>query len=635
MRLSSPRWYLSVGAVLAVTAGVVSPSDGDGILLAVIAASVVAVAAGIRAYRPAHVRLWLLLAATFICWGVAASLGTSQLVSIEFLPAYAFLFAAGWGLLRASGQVPLGRADATVALLALTAVVWPLALQPNIEHLGSAGHLGGACTVVADIVVLTFMLRLAFTPTARLPAFRLVIAGMALTIVADVVNSSPVLAGLVAHHVVHFLYALAFVFGGAAALSPSMRDIPVPATRALDPSPRRSIAVLSAALVAPFAGAALNEYFAHDSNLSVFLVFGAVVAVVAIAKMSLLFRRLDALRSAAEASEQRFRMVFDSAGVGISLGRNGMLTETNKAYQRMLDYSGEELARMHYAQITHPDDVHLDEEAVAQVAAGKRSTFTLEKRYLRRDGSTFWVKVTVTTASDGTFDIGIIEDISERKQLEEERRALLARTVEVAEAERMALAADLHDGPIQHLTAVTLTLDLLANKLMRGELTGAAHLAQQLRESIASEMQSLRRLMGELRPPILDERGLDAALYDCAGALLDDTPVRAVFDSRLNGHWMAPELETAIYRVVREALTNVRKHAGASEVRITLAPREANVELTIADDGVGFTPAAGNGDHVGVLTMRERIESVGGTWVLESAPGRGTVIRASMPGRLR
>ena len=580
-------------------------------------------------------RLWLLLGATFACWAVAVGVGTSGLVSIDFLPAYAFLVAAGWGLLRASGPVPLGRADAAIVFLSLTAVVWPLALEPNFQHLGSPDHLGRACTVAGDIVVLTFLLRLAFTPTIRLPAFRMVLAGMALTILADVVNSSPALAGPIAPHALHSMYALAFVLGGTAALSPSMRDIPVPAAHAFDPSPRRSIAILSTALTAPVVGALLSRYVDHKSEQLDYLVFGTLLVVAALVEIARLLQRLDTLREQANASEQKFRMVFDSAGIGISLNTNGMLTETNEAFQQMLGYSGEELARMHYDQITHPDDVQPDRDAAAEVAAGRRSTFKLEKRYLRRDGSPFWVRVTVTPASDGTFDIGIIEDISERKRLEEERRSLLARTVEVAEGERMALASDLHDGPIQHLTAVTLTLDLLANKLERGDVAGAGQLAQRLRESIAGEMHSLRRLMTELRPPILDERGLDAALRDCADAMLDGEQVTVMLESSLDGHRLAPELETAIYRVVREALTNVRKHANARNVRVTLGAWNGTVALAVEDDGVGFTPGEANGDHVGVLTMRERIESVGGTWRLEASPGEGTRIRAILPAKLR
>ena len=642
MRPSAWKWYLAAAGAAAVAAGLASHGAADAILVAVVASALVAGAAGVRAYRPERLKLWLLLGSTWAWWAAAAGgaftgwpgSSTGDLVSIEFLPAYAFLVAAAVSLLRATGHVPLGRADATIALLALTAVVWPLALEPNIQHPGSLDHVGVAATVAADLVVLALLLRVSFTPTVRLTSFRLVLVAMAATTVGDVVNGSPALAGPVTLRVVHAIYALAFALGGAAALHRSMRDIPLAASPASDPSHRRSVAILSVALVSPFAGTALNVYVEHESDLKLFLAFGAVLAVVAIARISRLFGRLDALRAAAEASEQKFRMVFDSAGIGMSIGTSGMLTETNEAYQRMLGYTADEMKEMHYTQVTHPDDVGLDTNIAAEVAAGIVPSYNVEKRYVRRNGEIVWVNVTVTSAKDGSFGIGMIEDISARRRLEEERKTLLARTVEVAEVERMALAADLHDGPIQHLTAVTLTLDLLANKLSRGETAGATALAQRLRESVAAEMRSLRRLMTELRPPILDEGGLEAALRDCADAALDSADVGFTLESNLDGCRLAPEIETSIYRVVREALTNIRKHAGTCEARVAVDVGAHAIVLTVADDGVGFT---GNGSrgHYGLLTMRERIESMDGTWQLDTAPGRGTTIRAVLPRRLR
>ena len=220
-------------------------------------------------------------------------------------------------------------------------------------------------------------------------------------------------------------------------------------------------------------------------------------------------------------------------------------------------------------------------------------------------------------------------------ELDHERQRLLARTVEVAEAERIALAADLHDGPIQHLTAVTLRLDLLASKLGRGDHENTAPLVNQLREAVANEMVSLRRLMIELRPPILEQRGLEVALRDCAQAVLESESIQFELECTLGKIELAPELETAIYRVVREALTNIRKHADADHVRVTLDASEARVLLTISDDGDGFQPNQTGGDRYGLITMREGVESVGGTWQLETSPGKGTRIETVLPWKPR
>jgi PAS domain S-box-containing protein len=323
-------------------------------------------------------------------------------------------------------------------------------------------------------------------------------------------------------------------------------------------------------------------------------------------------------------AEQKFRMVFEASGIGISIGSGGMLTETNPAYQRLIGYSGDELSRMHYSEITHPDDLDLDTELMAEMARGERQSFTIEKRYVRRDGTTLWVRVTVSMAPDGSFGIGLIEDVSER-------RRLLARTVEAAENERMAVAADLHDGPIQHLTATALALDLLANRLSRaGGRDGSEELVQRVRRDLAAEIASLRRLMTELRPPVIDERGIEAALRDCAARILGGAPIECSVDSNLGRRRLNPEVETAIYRVVREALTNIREHAHATHATVDLQARRQTVSLVVADDGTGFDPGRTVHGHFGLITMRERTESLGGAFTVSGGPG-GTIVRAVLP----
>jgi PAS domain S-box-containing protein len=323
-------------------------------------------------------------------------------------------------------------------------------------------------------------------------------------------------------------------------------------------------------------------------------------------------------------AQQKFRMVFDAAGIGISIGTGGMLTETNAAYQQLLGYTGEELSLMHYSDITHPDDRDVDNQAIVQLASGEKASFAVEKRLVRRDGATIWVRVTVTTAPDGSFGIGLIEDITDRREL-------LARTVEAAEAERMSLAADLHDGPIQYLTVAALKLDRLVNKLARAGHEEAAIDARQVRDEVSAEMSSLRDMMTELRPPVMDERGLDVAVHDTLQTVLADTETSYTVESNLDGVRLAPELETAIYRLIREAATNIRKHATAGHASVRLDTRAETVDVTITDDGSGFDTNQNNGGHVGLITMRERVESLGGTLRIETAMNEGTRVHASFP----
>jgi signal transduction histidine kinase len=214
-----------------------------------------------------------------------------------------------------------------------------------------------------------------------------------------------------------------------------------------------------------------------------------------------------------------------------------------------------------------------------------------------------------------------------------ERERLLERTVEIAEHERINLAGDLHDGPIQHLTVVALMLDQLARRIGNAELEQVQSTIAEIREKVSGQMTSLRRMMVELRPPMLDEGGISAGLRDLAESVLEKTSVTWDVRSTIGGTRFAPEIETVAYRVAREALVNVRKHAGATGVEVILERYEDSLRLVIADNGKGFArpEATRAGDHAGLLGIEERLASVGGSWALQTAPGGGTRWQASLP----
>jgi signal transduction histidine kinase len=228
-------------------------------------------------------------------------------------------------------------------------------------------------------------------------------------------------------------------------------------------------------------------------------------------------------------------------------------------------------------------------------------------------------------------------DALERSQAE--RRRLLERTVEVAEHERIRLAMDLHDGPIQHLTALAFNIDRLGRRVSRDDLEGAQALVEDVRTSLSGEMQALRQLMVELRPPILDEGGLAAALGDAAARVLGGTSTAWGVTCDVDDH-LAPELETVVYRVANEALVNVRKHAEASRVDVVVTrSNDGHLSVAIADDGVGFDPncveGKPDGKHYGLLGMHERVGGLGGTCTVDSRPGLGTSVRATLPLKAR
>jgi signal transduction histidine kinase len=218
------------------------------------------------------------------------------------------------------------------------------------------------------------------------------------------------------------------------------------------------------------------------------------------------------------------------------------------------------------------------------------------------------------------------------------RKRLLDRTVQAREEERIRLAAELHDGPIQRLTGAAYTADLSRRRLARADMDGGQQLLDSLEDDIRGEVAALRRVMVELRPPALDEWGLSAALSDYAKTFEEQTGIACTVQADLPGR-LARAQETVLYRVAQEALTNVVKHARADHAWVTLRIGHGQVTLEIGDDGTGFVtaqaadPIAGHLglNHFGLASMRQQLEMAGGSWQVYSRPGSGTTVTASLP----
>jgi len=214
-----------------------------------------------------------------------------------------------------------------------------------------------------------------------------------------------------------------------------------------------------------------------------------------------------------------------------------------------------------------------------------------------------------------------------------EEKLFLQRTVEASESERLQLAAELHDGPIQRLTGMLYRLERLGSRIEKGDIQGASDLIVDAKQRVADEVGALRHLLSELRPPVLEERGLGAALTDYVKEFANRSSVSCDLDVRLDGR-IDGALETTIYRVAQEGLSNVEKHANASQVNLALWNDNGTVHMLLSDDGVGFeesTRSEHGGAHFGLTGMQERVRMSGGAFDLESRPGAGTRISASFP----
>jgi two-component system NarL family sensor kinase len=204
------------------------------------------------------------------------------------------------------------------------------------------------------------------------------------------------------------------------------------------------------------------------------------------------------------------------------------------------------------------------------------------------------------------------------------RERLLAQSLAASDHERRTIAADLHDGVVQDLVGVTYSLDALAaeDALHTSELSAAAM-------STRRSVRSLRSLLVEIYPPNLNQVGLAGAVADLIAAAPSDVDIEIRIDPTIA---LSERTQQAVYRAIREALSNIRRHARASHAVVQLETAEPGaVVLTITDDGAGFDPAAVESGHVGLRLLADLAHSLGGTLGIDSAPGSGTTLRMVLP----
>jgi signal transduction histidine kinase len=250
-----------------------------------------------------------------------------------------------------------------------------------------------------------------------------------------------------------------------------------------------------------------------------------------------------------------------------------------------------------------------------------------------------WLGFTAVGIIFGLWVHSIISQSAERKQLIqqlEETRAELAQSEREAGmlAERQRLAHEIHDTLAQGFISIIMHLEAAEQALEEGLPTTDRHL-QQARQTARESLEQARRVVNDLRPEVLEHAPFDEAVGRVVADWSAVSRVTAVFTCTGDCHPLHPQVEVTLLRAIQEALANVRKHAQASTVQVTLSYLGDVVILDVQDDGVGFGDGAEKDTAVaggfGLVAMQERVEQLGGELLIESEPGEGTTVAVSIP----
>jgi PAS domain S-box-containing protein len=339
-------------------------------------------------------------------------------------------------------------------------------------------------------------------------------------------------------------------------------------------------------------------------------------------------------------SEERFRTVFENAGVGMALvDLEGRPFKTNPTLRQILGYGEEEFRGMIFTEFTHLDDQMADEKLYYELAAGRREKYEIEKRYLKKNGAVVWGLLVVSLVKDQVgrpmYAVGMVEDITERKRAEEELqqsrdtlRALAAHLQRIREEERTRVAREIHDELGQALTAIKIDLSSLTGGLPADRKKQS----ESILKLVDGTIQSVRRIATELRPVILDEFGLVAAVEWGSEEFQTRTGIKCRLHLPQDDIVIDPERATALFRIFQETMTNVARHANATKVSVRLAKVGRHLTLEIHDNGTGVgEEQLSASSSLGIMGMRERALLLGGELTIFGPPGEGTTVRVHIP----
>jgi two-component system sensor histidine kinase UhpB len=381
--------------------------------------------------------------------------------------------------------------------------------------------------------------------------------------------------------------------------------------------------------------------------------------VLAVIKQGLEKQRLTIEKRRAEhalhESKEQYRLLFENMPIGIyRTNPDGRITMANPALIRMLGYdSFEDLASINLEQDGHP--IGFDRQGFRELVEEEGEIKGLERAWRRKDGQTTYLRenARVFRGDDGVIQFyeGTLEDVSERKKVEQQREELLeqvsagrerlkylaSRIVSVQEDERQSISRELHDEAGQTLTYLTIELDAIRAKIPES-LQDTHHDLDEASSLVQTIIDQIHSLAEGLRPPALDTLGLNPTLEGFCREFSRRTQIHTEY-SGAEIPALPQMADITLYRFLQEALNNVAKHANASRVSVVLFCDDKLVSLTVSDNGKGIEHEGGFIDPqwllknrcLGLLGLRERFGLLGGQFQIESRPGSGTQLVGMLP----
>jgi PAS domain S-box-containing protein len=339
----------------------------------------------------------------------------------------------------------------------------------------------------------------------------------------------------------------------------------------------------------------------------------------------------EALRHA----EQKYRELFENAQDATYVhDLKGTYTSINLAAEKLTGYSRQEILGKDFSSFVAPEYVEQVRENLCRKLREQGET-TYEVEVITKNGQRVPVEVSSRLIYKEGVPVGVqgtARNIAERKRAEEALRGFSRQLIQAQEAERESIARELHDQIGQLLTAIQINLKTIRDS----KAEGSALLLNEGVTLVDKAIQQVRDLSFELRPSLLDDLGLTAALQWYTDHYRQRTGIQTTTSISPESRNRLPrELETSCFRIVQEALTNVARHAQAKNVAIDVRTGNGELSLSIKDDGMGFNSyAATNGmspNSLGLRGMEERVRSLGGKLEILSAPSEGTEVRVYFP----